>query len=219
VLIAFIVVALILARVFGLGDRLGDLRDWIRSLGIWGGLVFVLIYIIAVVAGIPGSAITIMAGALFGSVVGIILVSIGSTVGACLAFLISRYFARDAVERWLSSKEKFRRLDQLTGKHGIVIVAIARLIPLFPFNLLNYGFGLTKIRFWTFCFWSWLCMLPGTILYVVGTDAITRGISQGEVPWLLIIISVIAGIILFMLVRMARRKLKSKEKQAGEIYE
>jgi len=211
VLIAVIIAALILARVFGLDKRLGALRGWIENLGFWGPVVFMLLYVGGVVAGIPGSAITIAGGALFGSVRGVILVSIAATLGASLAFLIGRYFARDAIARWLSTKEKFSRLDQLTEKHGAIIVAITRLIPIFPFNLLNYGFGLTRVRFWTFVFWSWLCMLPGTALYVVGTDAITSGISQRRIPWELI--GFVAGIIILLVIltRFARRKLKEDE--------
>ena len=209
VLVAVIITVLIVARAYGLGERLASLQEWIHGLGIWGNLVFVGLYIAAVVAGIPGSAVTIAAGALFGSVVGVILVSVGSTIGASLAFLIARYFARDAIARWLSSKGKFSRLDQLSEEHGAMIVAITRLIPIFPFNLLNYGFGLTRVRFWTYVFWSWLCMLPGTILYVVGTDAISKGISQGQIPWTLIGIAVGTAFVLALLVRHARRKLKS----------
>ena len=210
-LIAVIIIVLILARVFGLGKYLGNLQDWIKDLGFWGPVVFVIIYVGAVVVGIPGSAITIAAGALFGSVFGVILVSISSTLGASLAFLVARYFARDAIARRLSTQEKFSRLDQLTEKHGAIIVAITRLIPIFPFNLLNYGFGLTRVHFWTYVFWSWLCMLPGTVLYVVGTDAITSGISQGKIPWVLIGVVVGVGIMLVIITRYARRQLKEDE--------
>jgi uncharacterized membrane protein YdjX (TVP38/TMEM64 family) len=210
-LLIVIIAVLVLARVLGLGERLSLLRDWIRSLGAWGPAVFVLLYIAAVVAAVPGSALTVAAGALFGSIFGVVIVSIGATIGASLAFLISRYFARDAVARWLSDKETFRRLDRLTEEYGAIIVALTRLVPIFPFNLLNYGFGLTRVRFWTYVFWSWLCMLPGTILYVVGADAIAKGIAQGRVPWALVGILVAAAIVLAFLVRFARRKLQAKE--------
>ena len=216
VLIALVITVLILARVFGLGERLGQLQDWIKGLGALGYVAFVLIYIVATVAAIPGSALTIAAGVLFGSVLGIILVSIASTTGASLACLIARYFARDATARWLSRNEKFKRLDQLTEEHGAIIVAITRLVPLFPFNLLNYGFGLTKVRFFTYVFWSWLCMLPGTALYVIGADVVTKGISQGRIPWVLIGAVVVAFIIMALLIRLARRKLKDKEKDMSK---
>ncbi len=208
VLITAIVAVLIVARVLGLGERLGDLQDWIEGLGFLGYLAYVGIYIAAVVAGIPGSAITIAGGALFGSAVGVILDTIGANVGAALAFLVARYFARDAIARWLSTKERFRRLDELTEQHGAMIVAITRLIPIFPFNILNYGFGLTRVRFFTYVFWSWLCMIPGTVLYVVGTDAFAN-MAKGQFSWKLIGIVAAALVLLTILGVFARRKLKS----------
>ncbi|MBD3274713.1 MAG: TVP38/TMEM64 family protein, partial [Candidatus Marinimicrobia bacterium] len=210
-LLALVVGVLVLASTFNIGDRIAQLRGWIDSLGALGLLVYTLIYIIAVVAAIPGSPITVLAGALFGSVIGVIVVSIGSTIGAGLAFLIGRYFARDAVARWLKDKEKFKKLDRLTEEHGSIIVAITRLVPVFPFNVLNYGFGLTRVKFWTYVFWSWLCMLPGTILYVVGADAVTKGLAQGRVPWALIGVIASVIIILTLLVRQARKQLNEKE--------
>jgi uncharacterized membrane protein YdjX (TVP38/TMEM64 family) len=135
-------------------------------------------------------------------------VSIGSTLGASLAFLTARYLARDAVGRWLSGNEKFQRLDRLTEKHGAVIVAVTRLVPLFPFNLLNYGFGLTRVSFWTYLFWSWLCMLPGTIVYLVGTDAVIRAATTGEVPWIIVGVFVAALAAVILAVRFAKKRLQ-----------
>ncbi len=211
VLIGLVILIMILARVFNLGARLGELQDWIKNLGVLGYAVFVIIYIVATVFALPGSVLTIAAGALFGSVIGVILVSIAATIGASLAFLISRYFAKDATERWLSKSEKFKKLDNLTEQHGAIIVAITRLVPIFPFNLLNYGFGLTKVRFWTYVFWSWLCMLPGTILYVVGTDTITTAVREGRIPWVLVIALLIIIAVVVVVTRAARRKLREKE--------
>jgi pyruvate/2-oxoglutarate dehydrogenase complex dihydrolipoamide dehydrogenase (E3) component/uncharacterized membrane protein YdjX (TVP38/TMEM64 family) len=214
VLIAF----LVLAKVFNVGEKLGALRDWLVTLGPWGPLVFILIYIVAVVAALPGAAITIAAGALFGSVLGVILVNIGATIGASLAFLIGRYFARQAVVNWLSKSDKFQKLDQLTEEHGDIMVALTRLVPIFPFNLLNYGFGLTKVPFWTYVFYTWLCTLPGTILYVVGADAVAKALREGRIPWPLVGAFLVALVFLTLLVRSARRKLQMKEmKTAAEV--
>ncbi len=209
-LIGLVVLIFILAILFGAGDKLAALREWIRSLGPLGPAVFVGLYVLGVVAGIPGSALTIAAGGLFGSLVGVILVSTAATIGASLAFLIARYFARDAVARWVSKREKFKALDALTDKHGVLIIAITRLIPLFPFDILNYAFGLTKIPFWTYVFWSWLCMLPGTILYVVGVDAVIQTIVRRQVPWPLLAVIAVVAVILAVLVRFARRKMKEE---------
>jgi uncharacterized membrane protein YdjX (TVP38/TMEM64 family) len=209
--VAAVVALLVLARAFGIGERLGELRHWIQDLGPWGPVVFLLLYAGAVVAAVPGSALTVAAGALFGSALGVIVVIHAATLGASLAFLIARYAARDTIARRLSSNATFQRLDRLTEGHGAVIVALTRLVPLFPFNLLNYGFGLTRIPFWTYVFWSYLCMLPGTILYVVGADAFTQGLSEGRVSWELIGALAVVGILLTTLVRHARRRLREKE--------
>lgn len=210
-LVVVVIVIFVLALKLNLGARLGDLQEWIKSLGTLGPIVFIAIYVVATVLSIPGSVITIAAGVLFGSVLGVILVSIASTIGASLAFLIARYFARGAVDQWLSKSEKFQKLDNLTEKHGAIIVAITRLVPIFPFVLLNYGFGLTKVRFWTYVFWSWVCMLPGTILYVVGTDAIATALREGRIPWVLVIALVIIIAVVIVVTRAARRKLREKE--------
>ncbi len=207
-LISLVVLIFILAILFGAGEKLGALREWIQSLGTLGPAVFVGLYVLGVVIGIPGSALTVAAGGLFGSLLGVILVSAASTIGASLAFLIARYFAREAVASWVSKREKFKSLDALTNKHGVLVIAITRLIPLFPFDILNYAFGLTKIPFWTYVFWSWLCMLPGTVLYVVGVDALIQAIVHRRVPWLLLGVIAGVGVLLAVLVRFARRKIR-----------
>ncbi|MCK9377754.1 MAG: TVP38/TMEM64 family protein [Syntrophobacterales bacterium] len=213
-LLTLVAAVLVLARVFGIAEQLGALRDWIKSLGALGPLVFILIYVVAVVAAVPASPISVAAAALFGSVGGIIFINIGATLGAALAFLIGRYFARDAVAHWLGKNEKFHRLDQLTEEHGAIIVALTRLVPLFPFNLLNYGFGLTRVPFWTYVFWTWLCIIPGTVLYVVGADAVLKGVAQGRVPWGLAAVFGAALIFLVIIVRIARRSLQAREQQS-----
>ena len=215
-LLTFIAAMIILAKIFGWGERLGDLRQWISSLGAWGPVAYVSIYILSTLAALPGVVISVIGGVIYGSLLGVILVSIGSTLGASLAFLIARYFARGAVARWLSKNEKFSRLDEMTEKHGAVIIAIVRLIPLFPFDLLNYGFGLTRVPFRTYVFWSWLCMLPGTVLYVVGADAVSKAVVSGGIPWLLIIIIVACASLLTLLVRYAYKIMNKRERNIND---
>ncbi|HIE28490.1 TPA: hypothetical protein EYP66_14515 [Candidatus Poribacteria bacterium] len=100
-------------------------------------------------------------------------------------------------------------MSDLTESNGAIIVALTRLITIFPFSLLNYGFGLTRVNFCTYVFWSWLCMLPGTALYVVGSDAVTSGIAQGQVSWLLIGVVIGIGIILIIFTHYARRRFST----------
>ncbi|HLV00513.1 MAG TPA: TVP38/TMEM64 family protein [Acidobacteriota bacterium] len=205
-----IVLIVVLGRIYDLAHYLQGFRSWIEQLGPWGPIVFIILYAILVTLALPGSALTILAGALFGSLLGVIVVSIAATLGAAFSFLIARYLAREATAQWLAGNERFRRLDELTERYGAIIVAITRLIPLFPFNLLNYSFGLTRVPFWTYLFWSWLCMLPGTILYVVGADAIMQLVSEGEVPGMLFALLAFFAALLFLLGWIARRNLRSK---------
>lgn len=217
VLIVIIVTLFIVVNVYGFGGNIEELQQWILSLGIWGPIAFFVIYLGAIIATIPGTIFGVIAGALFGSVIGVILISIASTVGSSLTFLIARYFARDIVARWLSKNKTMKRLDQLTEDHGVFIVGLTRLIPLFPFTLLNYGFGLTKVSFKTYVFWSWLCMLPGTIIVVVGTDLLTQEITQGRAPLELVGILVITALILGSIILYERGQLQKKRKNKYEV--
>ncbi|MGD0211529.1 MAG: TVP38/TMEM64 family protein [Desulfomonilia bacterium] len=200
---------LVLFRIASPGIRLENIREWVHGLGFLGPLVFIAIYVAAVIAALPGAVITIAAGVIFGSFAGVVLVSIASTIGASLAFIIARYLARDFIVQKFSNHETFKKLDHMSRRHGVIIVAIARLIPIFPFNIINYGFGLTSVPISTYVFWSWLCMLPGTVLYVVGTDAVVSGISNGKAPWLLILIVLATAVLLLISARIARSRIRN----------
>jgi len=216
-LAVFLIAAMVAARMFHMGDRIGELREWILSLGSLGPAIYLLIYVAAVVLAVPGSLISIMAGVMFGSFLGVLLVSLGSTAGAGLAFLLARHWARDAVAERLHRNPKFHKLDQMTAEHGSIIVAITRLVPLFPFNLLNYGFGLTSVPFRIYLFWSWLCMLPGTVLYVVGADTLAQTAREGKVPWVLVgILALMLGIVSY-LISQAKKRLSAKNREGEHV--
>lgn len=207
VLLGLVAGVLLATRALGLGEALAALRDWIEGLGRWGVVAFIALYALAVTVAVPASALTVAAGALFGSLVGVAVVNVAATIGASLAFLLARHFARDATARWLRRKERFQRLDALTERHGAVIVLFTRLVPLFPFTLLNYGFGLTRVRFSTYVLWTWLGTIPGTVLYVVGADAVIRAATSGEIPWGLGAAVAAGAALVFVLARAARRRL------------
>ena len=212
VLLVIVIIALLaVANYSGVGAKLAGIQQWMPSLGIWGPVVFFCIYIALVLLTFPGIILGPLAGLLFGSVVGIILISIASTVGAALAFLIARYFARDTVARWLARSQTMHRLDDLTERQGVFIVAITRLVPLFPFTLLNYGFGLTRVSFKTYLFWSWLCMIPWTVVFVASGDASLQWLSQGTIPWVLIGIIVLTVIFLEILIWYTRHHVIKRE--------
>src|SRR3984957_3419189 len=166
-LIALGVIAILYgAHRVGAGPWLTNALDWIRGLGPLAPVAFIAIYIVACVAFLPGSILTIGAGVIFGVVRGSIYVSIAATLGATAAFLVGRYLARDWVSARLEGNAKFKAIDEAVGKEGWKMVILTRLSPVFPFNLLNYAYGLTSVSLRDYFFASWAGMIPGTILYV-----------------------------------------------------
>ena len=138
----------------------------VSSAGPFGPLVFIVLYGISAVLLIPASILTISAGFLFGPWLGTAVVSIASTFGAALAFLIGRYFAREYVENMMSSNDRYVAINRAISSQGSRVVFLMRLSPLFPYSLINYSLGLTQIRFSEYIVASWLGMLPGTVAYV-----------------------------------------------------
>lgn len=147
-------------------DWLIEGLKWTQGLGIWAYVFVVAFYVMACVFLLPGSVITLGAGLLFGLVGGVITVSIGSTAGACAAFCVGRTVARNWISGKVATNEKFAAIDQAVAHQGFKIVLLTRLSPIFPFNMLNYAFGLTKIPFWKYAVGSWIGMIPGTVMYV-----------------------------------------------------
>lgn len=139
---------------------------WVEQSGPLGYMVFVLLYVAFTVSFIPGFILTLGGGAVFGLWGGFVAVSVGSTIGAALAFLLGRGILRNKIERKIQSNQKFAAVDRAIGKQGWKIVFLTRLSPVFPFNLLNYAYGLTKIRFRDYVLASWIGMMPGTFVYV-----------------------------------------------------
>ena len=149
-------------------------KDWVRSLGVWGPLGFAMIYVIATVLFIPGSALTLAGGAMFGPVWGTFYNLTAATVGATIAFLVARYLAGDWAEQ--RSAGRLLKIKHGVEAEGWRFVVFVRLVPLFPFNLLNYALGLTRIPLLQYMLASYLAMLPGAFAYTylghVGSEAL-----------------------------------------------
>src|SRR5437762_2194108 len=171
VLLIVIVIALFLAMKFlPVQQWLGNFNDWVGQMGAIGIFIFIGVYAVATVLLAPGAILTIGAGFAFGLWKGFLAVSAGSTLGAALAFLVARFIARDRVEAIAKGNEKFRNIDNAIGQQGAKLVFLLRLSPVIPFNLSNYLYGLTGVKFWPYVLASWLGMMPGTLLYVyIGT--------------------------------------------------
>lgn len=214
-LLAAVLVALLLA-----GRQAGAaairFAAWVEALGPWGPIVYILGYVVATVAFLPGSLLTLGAGAVFGLVRGTALVLVGATLGASAAFLVSRYLARGAVERRLAGDRRFAAIDRAIGADGRRIVFLLRLSPAFPFTLLNYALGLTRIRFRDYLLAS-AGMVPGTLLYVyygkvAGDVARLAGgapMPRGTAYYAVLALGLVATIVVATLVtRTARRALE-----------
>ncbi|MBZ0112419.1 MAG: TVP38/TMEM64 family protein [Thermoanaerobaculia bacterium] len=216
-----------LGALFFLGRHLGNylptFADWVAEQGAWGPVVFILGYAVATVALVPGSVLTLAAGAVFGLVRGTAFVFLGASLGACLAFLISRYVARAAVERRLAGNPRFANLDRAVGSDGRRITFLLRLSPVFPFSLLNYGLGLTRVRFVDYAL-ACFGMLPGTLLYVyyghlAGSVAAAAGgaTDKGTGYWVLLGLGLVATVAVTTVVtKIARRALKEDTQDGVE---
>jgi uncharacterized membrane protein YdjX (TVP38/TMEM64 family) len=206
------------ANRLGAGPILKNALDWIRNLGALAPVAFIAIYIAATVLFIPGSILTIGAGVIFGVVRGSIYVSIAATLGATAAFLVGRYLARNWVASKIEGNAKFKSIDDAVAKEGWKIVILTRLSPAFPFNLLNYAYGLTRVRLRDYFFASWAGMIPGTILFVY-IGSLTGDLAQvaggGEkrpaASWVLYAIGFLAtlGVAIYA-TRIGARALKEK---------
>lgn len=187
---------------FEIIQKVPNVIERTASSGPVGYLGFILIYIVSTVMMLPGSPLTFTAGALFGFWKGLIFVSIGSTLGASCAFMVSRYLIRKRIEKRVLKNKKFQSIDNEIDEQGWKIVILARLSPIIPFFLLNYALGITKIRFIHFIFASWVGMIPGTTVYVLmGTmgGAFING-KKSSFEWLLLGMGLIATILVTLLI-------------------
>src|SRR5437899_1654150 len=166
-----IVIALFLVMKFlPVQQWLRTFSDWVGQMGVTGIFIFIGVYVVATVLLAPGAILTIGAGFAFGLWKGFLAVSAGATLGAALAFLVARFIARDKIEAIAQRNDKFRTIDSAIGKQGAKLVFLLRLSPVIPFNLSNYFYGLTAVKFWPYVLASWIGMMPGTLLYVyIGT--------------------------------------------------
>jgi uncharacterized membrane protein YdjX (TVP38/TMEM64 family) len=218
VVIVAVIILLGAAKYFHIQDLLRSALDWVGRLGPWGPLIFIAIYILACVLFLPGSILTLGGGVLFGVIKSSIIVSISATLGATCAFLVGRYLARDWVAKKIQPNEKFQAIDEAVAREGWKIVGLTRLSPVFPFNLLNYAYGLTRVSVRAYFFASWIGMMPGTIMYVyIGSLAGevaklgSEGRTRTSAEWALYIVGLIATIaVTIFITRIARGALRRK---------
>ena len=188
-------------RAYGVTDdirleNVPKIKTWVEGFGRIAPFVYIGLYLVSTVFFLPGAPVTILAGFVFGPLWGIFYASVASIISVSVAFLIARYVARDLVEGWVKDNAQFRKIDEQVEEQGWRIVMFTRVVPIFPFNLQNYAYGLTSIRFPTYVLVSAIFMLPGTAVFVQLGGAFVSG--EGNI-WKTLLYLGIAGVLLLLL--------------------
>ncbi|MGL5439410.1 MAG: TVP38/TMEM64 family protein [Filifactoraceae bacterium] len=205
-----------IVRVYGISDKLMDiegLKNYLEQLGMIGYVVFILMYIISAVFMLPASALAIVGGIAFGAVKGGFLSSIGATLGALAAFSISKYFARDFVNKKFGDSKFFKKIEYGVRENGSSFLILTRLVPFFPYVIQNYCYGLTAMKFFDYTAISFITMMPASFIYsYLSSEIIKEGVSV-----LLLIKFSVAGIILFCM-SLIPKYIAKKNKIELEFY-
>ena len=201
-------------RYYGVTDEIRlenvpKIKTWVASFGKIAPLVYIGLYLVSTVFFLPGSPVTVLAGFVFGPLWGVFYASVASIISVSVAFLIARYVARDLVEGWVKDNAQFRKIDEQVEEQGWRILMFTRLVPIFPFNLQNYAYGLTSIRFSTYVLVSAIFMLPGTAVFVQLGGAFVSG--EGNI-WKTLLYLGVAGVLMLLLSLIPRllRKYQTK---------
>jgi uncharacterized membrane protein YdjX (TVP38/TMEM64 family) len=182
-------------------DNLQALSDVVRGLGWLGPAIYILLWVAACLFFLPGLPITLLGAAVFGAWWGLLWVTIGANLGAGVAFFAARYAARSLVEGWAAGNPQFRKIDEGVARHGWRMVMITRLVPLFPFTLQNFAYGLTRIKYSTYAPVTLVCMIPGSAAYCFAGGALVSGrgdlkktlLYLGGAAVFLVVLSLIPG--------------------------
>ena len=195
----------------------------IQDLGTAGAVAYGVLYVVATVFMLPATPVTLGAGLLYGQWLGSLVVALGATTGATIAFLLGRTLLRDTVEGWMADRPSFRALDAAMADQGFKIVFLIRLSPVFPFNIINYGLGLTRVTLPQYVAASFLGMLPGVFLFVyIGTtlqniSELLEGGSAGSAGQGMYWVGLLATVaVTAVITRAARRALDVELARAQE---
>lgn len=210
-LLACLIFALVIYAIhtFGLFDLLTDLphlQTLIRQSGLFGYSLYILLFIIATLFLLPGSILVIAGGIVFGPLLGTLLSLIAATLASSYSFLLARWLGRDLLLKYVGHSHTFQAIEKGIARNGIDFLILTRLIPLFPYNIQNYAYGLTTITFWPYTLISALTTLPGIVIYtVMASDLANEGITLRFILQLCL-----AGLALFILVQLAKLYARHK---------
>ncbi len=198
---------LVVTRVVDVGSYLEAAQGWTTTLGVLAPAVFVLVYVGATLIGVPGMPFTLLSPFLFGIGPAIVVMIVASAISAALGFLIARYLARDALAERLAGTDGFARLSALVEEHDWAVIPVLRIVPIAPFAVVNYGFGLTGISFWRYFGWSEAAMIPMNAVLVVGAGLVVDASTRGAVSWPWLGAAAAAALVLIGLAVLGRRVL------------
>ncbi|MCB2187588.1 MAG: TVP38/TMEM64 family protein [Deltaproteobacteria bacterium] len=219
-LLGLVAAGIVLLRVSGLAahlslENLQELARLVRGLGWIAPAAYVALWVVTCLFFLPGLPVTLLGAVIFGAWWGALWVVVGANLGANLAFLAARYAVRPLMESWAGKNPLFRRIDEGVARHGWRMVMVTRLVPLFPFNLQNYAYGLTRLSLPTYALVSLVCMLPGTLAYCFAGGAVVSG--QGNLGQTLLYLGL--GAVFFVAVSLLpgllRKKVAALDPDAG----
>ena len=199
-------------------ELLRSFQGWVTGLGPLGWVLYALVYAVCCVLFVPGSILTLGAGALYGLWTGTAIVLAGATLGATLSFLLAKSVLRKKIERMTAGNAKFTALDRAIAKEGAKIVFLIRLSPVFPFTYINYAFGLTGVGTAPYVLASFVGMIPGTFAYVyLGSAA--AGAASGEANTTKKIVQIVGAAVAFAVTIFVARIATKAIRTAGVVAE
>lgn len=201
----------ILAQFVDVATYVDDVRARLAEFGVWGPVVFVLAYALATAVGVPGTPLTIMCALVFDTLTAFVTMTAGTTLAATLGFFTSRYLARDAVERLLDGRKRIQRLRENVVRTPVLTILGMRLMPAFPFAVVNYSLGLSRISYWKYIGISQLAMVPMNLLWIFSADAVYRAVIRGEMAWGIVAVTGGLALVMFGLVHVVRTRVENQE--------
>ena len=203
----FLLAMVVVGRAIDVGSHIEAAQGWTAALGVLAPAAFVVVYVVATLLGVPGMPFTLLSPLLFGVGPAFVVMVVGSAFSAALAFLIARYLARDALAERLAGTDGFARLSALVEEHDWAVIPVLRILPIAPFAVVNYGFGLTGISFWRYFGWSELAMVPMNAVLVLGAGLLFDATTRGTASWPLLGAAAAAALVLIGLAALGRKTL------------
>lgn len=214
--VALVIAIVLLNRHYGWTSYIGNienlafLQDMIKENFLQAAMLYTVLTIIGcVVLALPGITFAIFAGALFGPWLGTLMCLFATTIGAMVAYLMGKFFLKDSIKPLVMKQPWLRKiLFDDAGRSDIVVLMITRLVPLFPYNLQNFAYGITDISFGAYSLYTFLFMIPGVALYTIGT----AGIVDADHRWVYIGIAIVLFIGVMFLGKYVKNKYLGEEK-------